>query len=88
MTLVIDTKLQKLIDQQIHSGKYKNARDVVRAGILALVQQEEFGQFQPGELAKLLNEGEQSLRAHGTMDGEQALHARRKNRAKLRAAKK
>ena len=88
MTLNIDSKLQRLIDQQIHSGKYKTAEEVVRAGILALVQQEEFGDFSPGELTKLLNEGEQSLRQHGTLDGDQAVHARRTNRARSRAVKK
>jgi putative addiction module CopG family antidote len=70
MTLSISTKTKKLIDERLKSGRYKTADDVVAAAVSQLAQQEQTGDFEPGELDRLLEEGEKS----GTpLDGEKVL---------------
>ena len=51
---------------------------------LALDQQEQLGDFEPGELDSLLAEGERSIQKHGTIDGDEAFRRRRERRARAR----
>ena len=85
MHLLLDPDLQKLIEEQISSGGYESPGDVVRAALTALKQQEQFGDFVPGELDQLLAEGEASIEQEGTLDGAEAFEARRLRRAALRS---
>jgi Arc/MetJ-type ribon-helix-helix transcriptional regulator len=80
MKLLLKPDVQKRIEERVKSGRYASAEDVVSAAILTLDQQERFGDFAPGELDRLLEEGERSIAEHGTLDGEQAFQARKARR--------
>jgi Arc/MetJ-type ribon-helix-helix transcriptional regulator len=84
MNLSLSTSVQKLIDERVKSGKYATPEDVVAAAILTLDQQEQFGDFEPGELDRLLEEGEQSIEQEGTLDGDKAFRMRRERRGRPR----
>lgn len=49
MNLSLTADVQKLIEQRMLSGKYATPEDVVAAALITLEQQEQFGDFQPGE---------------------------------------
>ncbi len=85
MKLSRKPELQKVVQDRVKSGKYATPEDVVAAGILALDQQDRFGDFARGELDQLLREGEQSISRKGTVDGDQAFRRRRRDRARKRA---
>ncbi len=84
MNLALTPDVQKLIDERVKSGKYATPEDVVLAALLTLDQQEQFGDFAPGELDELLGEGERSIATHGTLDGKKAFRKRRERRAHAR----
>jgi len=65
MKLLLPAKFQKLIDDRVRSGKYATAEDVVKAALTTLDQNDRFGEFAPGELDRLIEEGEQSLKRDG-----------------------
>jgi putative addiction module CopG family antidote len=58
MTLKLDPKMQRMIERRVRGGKYASPEDVIRAGLAALEQQEQFGDFEPGELDALIAQGE------------------------------
>jgi putative addiction module CopG family antidote len=60
MNLSLPPRIAKLIEERVKSGKYGTPEDVVAAAVLHLDQQERFGDFEPGELDRLLEEGENS----------------------------
>ncbi len=70
MTLKLRPATRKLIEQRVKSGKYSTPDDVVLAAMASLAQQEQFGDFQLGELDQLLAEGEKSLRERGPIPAE------------------
>jgi putative addiction module CopG family antidote len=81
MILSLRPDIQKLIEDRVNSGRYSTPEDVVTAAIMALDQQEQFGDFIDGELDQLLAEGEQSIQDEGTLDGDEAFELRRQKRA-------
>lgn len=84
MELSLSADVQQRIEERVTSGKYSTPEEVVAAAILALDQQEEFGDFDASELADLLAEGERSIEQDGTLDGDEALQLRRERRAQRR----
>jgi putative addiction module CopG family antidote len=60
MNLSLSPQVCDLIEQRVRAGKYRTPEDVVTAAISTLDQQESTGDFQPGELDRLLAEGERS----------------------------
>lgn len=78
MTLNIRT--QKRIEQWRARGGYATADDVVIAALAALEQQMNKGQFEPGELDKLLAVADAEIARGDLIDGEQALRDRRRRR--------
>jgi antitoxin ParD1/3/4 len=70
MQLSLPPEIQKLIEERVRSGRYHSAEDVVAAAVTNLDQQESVGDFSPGELDTLLDEGE---RSGPPLDGEQVL---------------
>jgi Arc/MetJ-type ribon-helix-helix transcriptional regulator len=60
MNLSLNTTAQKLIAERVQSGKYATPEDVVTAALFALVHEEGFGTFAPGELDALIEQGESS----------------------------
>jgi antitoxin ParD1/3/4 len=80
MELSLSPDVQKLINERVNSGKYPTPEDVVAAAIMALDQQEHFGDFQAGELDTLLAEGERSIEEDGTLAGDEAFLLRSQRR--------
>ena len=60
MQLNVGPKTQKLIKDRMKKGRYESPEAVVLAALSSLEQQESFGDFEPGELDKLLAQGERS----------------------------
>ena len=80
MKITIGPDVQKLIEERLGRGGYATPDDVILAAMGALEQVERFGDFGPGELDRLLAEGE----AGEPIDGVEALAARRKRRQERR----
>lgn len=70
MVLSLSPELQAIVESKVRSGEYASPEDVIRAGLNALVQQE-LDAFEPGELARLVEEGERSIEQEGTLDEEE-----------------
>lgn len=85
MELTLSQSVKSRIEERVHSGRYASVEDVLSAAIMALDQQERAGDFSPGELDALLQAGEKSIAVEGTLDGDEALAARRARRARLRS---
>jgi Arc/MetJ-type ribon-helix-helix transcriptional regulator len=88
MKLDLDRKTQKLIEERMRDGRYDSPEDVVRAALGSLISQEQFGDFAPGELDRLLEEGEESIRRHGTQDGKAVFKKLRQRHLKARGKPK
>jgi putative addiction module CopG family antidote len=82
MNLSLPVKTKKLIESKVRSGRYHSAEDVVTAAISQLEQQEQFADFGPGELDRLLAQGEKSGKS---LDGEKVLSELRSQRRKRKA---
>ena len=61
MTIELDMKMRRMIERRVRAGQYPTAEDVLRASLAALEEQEQFGEFEPGEPDELIAEGERSL---------------------------
>jgi antitoxin ParD1/3/4 len=84
MELSLPAKFRKLIDQRVRSGKYATREDVVIAALTTLDQNERFGEFAPGELDRLTEQGEQSLKRDGAIASESVFQKIRQRSAKRR----
>ena len=60
MNLSLDATVEKLITERVNSGMYATPEDVVTAALGSLESAEKFGDFAPGELDRLIEEGEAS----------------------------
>jgi antitoxin ParD1/3/4 len=81
MQLSLPPEIQKLIEERVRSGRYRSAEDVVTAAVTNLDQQENVGDFAPGELDDLIEEGELS---GPPLDGEKVLAELRELRERSR----
>ena len=82
MQLTLDSELQRRITDRVISGKYASAEDVIAAALRALESEEQALEFAPGELDRLIAEGDASGSA---LDGQTVLtelKARHLSRAK------
>jgi putative addiction module CopG family antidote len=59
MNVSLGIDAQKLIEEQVRSGKYASPEEVITAALYAL-DQDEHAEFAPGELDALLKEGDDS----------------------------
>ena len=84
MMLSLDSALQRFIDERIRSGAYATPEEVVCAAFASLKQQEDA--LAPGELEKLLAEGEESIRREGTVSADEVFGGIRKRSQTRRAA--
>src|SRR5436190_5472667 len=78
MTITLPARARKLVNDRLKSGRYASAEEVVLAGLASLRRQEELGDFAPGELQRLVLEGESSIRAEGTVDADEVFRALRR----------
>ena len=81
MQLTLDAKTSKLIEERVRSGQYSSPEGVVMAALHALEMDESEVQFAPGELNRLIEEGE----ASEDLDGEKVLAELRQLGAAKRA---
>lgn len=70
MAVALSTETQRLIEERVKRGGYASADELVQAGLASLEQREAIGEFKPGEMDSLLEDGE---RSGPPVDGEQAL---------------
>jgi antitoxin ParD1/3/4 len=70
MSLALKPEFQKFIDDQVKAGRYDSAEEVVEAGLAILEQQNDHGDFAPGELDRLLAEGAADIERGDVYDGE------------------
>jgi putative addiction module CopG family antidote len=85
MKLALGVDAQKLIDDRVRSGRYATVEEVVTAALHAL-EEDERGEFGPGEWDALLEEGEASgpaLEGNAVLAELRALrHTRRRGNGK------
>jgi putative addiction module CopG family antidote len=81
MRLTLSPATEQFIRQMVKSGQYLNPTHVVEAAVATLKQ---YDDFPPGELERLIAEGE----ASGYLDGATALKKRRARRAAGRSSKR
>ena len=78
MQILLTRKTEALLADRMKLGGYASPEDVVLAGLVALEQQSLLGDFEAGEMDRLLAEGE----ASGTpLDGEGVLRELRQLRS-------
>ena len=77
MRMTLSPEMEKLIVDTAAKYHYESVDDFLRAAVDSFEQGEAMVQFGPGELQKLVDEGEQSILEHETVDGREALAARR-----------
>ncbi len=85
MELSLQAKFRKLIEERVRSGKYATPEDVVKAALTTLDQNDRFGDFAAGELDRLIEEGEQSLKRDGPISSESVFKEIHQRRAQRRA---
>jgi hypothetical protein len=68
MPISLTPQTQRLLEEQMKKGGYPTPEDAIRAGLASL---ELHGDFAPGELDKLLAEGEADLARGDLLDGEE-----------------
>lgn len=86
MTVALSAKTRKIVERRVQSGRFKNPEEVVNAALLLLEKQEQ-AQFAPGELARLVEEGERSIREEGVDDFHTVFRNIRRKSARRRAKK-
>ena len=79
MNMPLNPDVQKRIEDHMRRRGYASADEVVIAALSALEQREEAGDFEPGEMERLLAEGEAS---GPPLDGETVLAERRSLRVR------
>lgn len=84
MQITLPSDVEKAVREKLDSGAFSNPEDVVRAALVALRQQEDYGDFQAGEMDQLLADGESSIEKDGTLDGDAAFNTRRQRRVASR----
>ena len=77
MSQYLNATSRTLIEERMKRGGYASPDELAAAALASLDQHECFGDFEPGELARLLAEGETSGEF---FDGDEALAARRRRR--------
>ncbi len=60
MNVVLKPELERYVADQVKAGRFATAKDVVETALGRLMQ-EDFGDFEPGELDALLAEGEAGI---------------------------
>ena len=81
--------MQRFVKRKLRQGAYASADQIIEAGLAMLQQREKHADFAPGELDRLLAQGETDIRRGDVYDGEQVFReleelsaARRRERRK------
>lgn len=70
MQLNISSLSERIIESRVGPGRFPNPEAVIDAALQLLEQQDSAGNFEPGELDRLLAEGERSANRGEVLDGE------------------
>jgi hypothetical protein len=70
MKLSLSPRFERVLKKRMKRGGYASPEDALLAGLASLEQQETFGDFGPGELDKLLAEGEADIARGDVEDAE------------------
>ena len=79
MKLTLGSDAEQIIQDQLRTRKFISAEAVVMAGLKSLLAGAP-DEFDSGEMASFLAEGEESIAREGTLDADQALESRRRRR--------
>ena len=82
MEIDLDPEAERMIEEYLKNGMYKSPGDVIFAALGALKSVETMGDFEPGELDRLIEEGDKGE----PLDGEKVLAELRELR--IRAEKR
>jgi len=85
MNVTVSPKISKRINARVKSGQYQTPGDVIAAAISSLDQQENFGNFAPGELDALLAEAERDIERGDVLDADEVFAELRRMSAARRA---
>lgn len=84
MNLTLTPEIRKLVERNMERGGYATPEEAILAGMAALEQQMELGDFAPGEMDRLLAQGEASGEF---LDGDKVLEELRELRRGPRDAR-
>ena len=87
MQITLPPKARKLVNERLKSGRYASPDEVVLAGLSSLRRQEQLGAFSPGELERLVAEGEASIEREGTVPADEVFSALRRRADAARQGK-
>ena len=82
LKITLPQAIRRFIEERVKSGEYASPDDVVRAGIARLMSEDDFG---PGEMARLIAEGEADIARGDVIDGEQVFEELRQLRKSRRS---
>jgi len=85
--VTLSPDIVRFVNEQLASGAYATAEDVLEAAVSALEQAEKFGEFAPGELDALLAEGEGGLQRDGALTADEVFDEIRSRSADRRKGK-
>jgi antitoxin ParD1/3/4 len=85
--ITLPPRARKLVNERLKSGRYASPEEVVLAGLASLRRQEELGGFAPGELERLVAEGEASIEREGTVSADKVFSALRQRARAARRGK-
>ena len=80
MNVSLTKDLERLVHQQVESGRYRSASEVVRAGLRLLEQEDERRETRLTAMREQVQAGIEQAEQGGFVDGEEAV-ARAKKRA-------
>jgi putative addiction module CopG family antidote len=87
MTITLTREMKKIVDEKLQTGDFATAEDVVFAALQAMKSQQ-IDEFEPGELDRLIAEGDESIRKEGTIDVDDAFAELRARRAQSKARRR
>lgn len=83
MELNLDARMRKFIEAKVETGEFQSPEEVVSTA-LALLMHEDRHEFEPGELARLVAEGEADVARGDVLDGEEVFEKLRRKSAEFR----
>ena len=88
MNVTLKPKVRDFVQDKVRSGQYASPEDVIEAGLAALRQQEAFGDFEPGELDQLIEQGEVSSKHERTYTADEVFAELRRKSEKRRRTRR
>lgn len=61
MNIVLNAEWERFVTDQVNTGRFTSAQAVVETALARLMQEDPVADFEPGELDKLLAEGEADI---------------------------